>query len=339
MGVLRQGTAKRLTAAVGAGALALALAACGDDGGDGDSSGGSGSATVSFMLDFGVDASTAGLAWAKANGTFEHHGLDVDIAPGSGSEITEQTLEQGKADIGFVDLDVYLEHRLQGTDKTQAVWAYGNTPTTSLLSLDGYATPQDLAGTRFATVSGSSGIQAVETVLEDNAMSKDDVQIVLLDYSVLYQSLFDGKVDSAEYHVGGDEGALIEARGQGLDPKVSPLATWGLVGYPQTLVVSSAFLEDHPDTVKEFIAALAEANAAAAKASDDDVVKALQGLDPTIEKDPIALGRKNLADLGSGSGPIDEQVVQTDVDRLEKTTGVSSDLAAADLFTNDYAPQ
>lgn len=333
-GATRRRRVRSWTAVAGAAALALALAGCGDD----DSGSGSGGTPVKFQLDFGVDASTAGLAWAVANGTFDDHGLDVDVQPGSGSEITQQSIEQGNADIGFVDLDVYLKHRLDGSDKSQAVWAYGDTPTTSLLTMDDYATPEDLSGTSFATVSGSSGIQAVETVLEGNGLSKDDVQIVLLDYSVLYQSLFDGKVDSAEFHIGGDEGALIEARDQGLDPHVVPLADWGLIGYPQTLVVNADFLKDNPDTVKEFIAALAEANGDAAGASDDDVVKALQELDPTIEKEPIVEGRKNLTDLGSGSGQIDEQVIAADVERLEQATGVSSDLAASDLFTNDYAP-
>jgi NitT/TauT family transport system substrate-binding protein len=295
--------------------------------------------TVQAQLDFTISATAGPLLWGVDQGIFEKHGIEFDLLPGEGSDLALQQIDAGNVDFAFIDGSNYIQARVAGVTETTAVYALQNISTTAIASKEQLNEPEDMVGKSFGTVPQSSGRVKIPLVLELNDVDPDQVPIELMDFSVLYPTLFEGSIDTAEVGVPGSwEGAFIAARNQGITLYVKLISDWGYRDYSKVLIVGDRLIDENPDLVRRMVAAIHEAQAdALANASEDQIWELVAEKDPTANEEAVKLTWSNVKQYIIDPGPMDDETFQFQLDVLERD-GVTTDLGPSEFYTNEYIP-
>jgi NitT/TauT family transport system substrate-binding protein len=300
------------------------------------------------QLDFVLSAAYAPLLWGVEQGIFAEHGIDPQITPGDGSELAIQQLAAGNIDFAFMDMGPYIQVRAQAdNDPTQpfpatAVYAWMNIATTGIVSREPLEGPEDMADKTFGTVAQSSGRLNIPLILEQNGVEWDpDSQLVLMDFSVLYPTLFSGGVDTAEAGLAGSwEGAYISAQEQGIEVFFTPISEWGFLDYSKVLVVRDEVIENEPERVQAMVAAVMEAEYDALEnATPDDIFELVSAQDPSAEEERVKLAWESMVEYIVDPGPMEPEVVQYKLDLLAEQQDLETDLAPEDFYTNEFIPE
>lgn len=294
---------------------------------------------VSVMLDFYPDAIYAPLQRGVELGYFEEEGVNLEILPSSGSSLTLQELRSGNVDFAFASLSTYVADRAENGTGTMAIYAYFNAPTVGIVATFPLDEPEDLVGKHFGTVPFSAGRIQLPYVLEANAVDPASVTIDLMDFSVLYATLFEGGIDAAELHQPGDEGVLAEAEAQGRTVYAKRLAEWGYRDYSKTLLASDSVIAERPEVVGRLVRAIDRSlGDALANATDDEIFEAMRALDEQAEAEAVAATWANVKRYVDGKpGPFSDEVVGYVLDLQESSAG-PNDLRAADVYTAEFVP-
>jgi NitT/TauT family transport system substrate-binding protein len=295
---------------------------------------------VQVQLDFTISTSAMPLLWGVDQGIFEKHGIEFDLLPGEGSDLALQQIDAGNVDFAFIDGSNYIEARVKGVTETTAIYALQNVSTTAIVSLEEINDPEDMVGKTFATVAQSSGRVKIPLVLHQNGIDWDENTLVkLMDFSVLYPTLFSRQVDTAEAGVPGSfESAFIAARDQGLTLYAKLISDWGYRDYSKLLIVSDSLIQENPDLVGRMVAAIDEAQAdALANATDEDAYRLVAEKDPQVNEEAVKVTWADLKKYIIDPGPMDDETFQFQLDVLERD-GVTTDLAPSAFYTNEYIP-
>ena len=295
----------------------------------------------SLQLGFVLSAAYGPMLWGKDKGFFLDNGIDLDMIPGRGTDLALNEINGGRVKFADVDLTNYVIQRAKGATPTTAVYVYNNIATAGLASLKPLGPPSDMVGKTFGTVAQSSGRTNFPLVFKQNGIDWDpDKLLRLMDFSVLYPQLFDGKIDTAEVGIAGSwEGAVTRAKGQGLTLYLKLLSEWGFLDYSKVIIVRDDVIKSDPDLVRRMVAGLWKSQKdAIAKATGDQIFDLLVRVDPQADKTITGLIWDNLKKYVINPGPIDEKVVQYKLDRL-KDAGTTTNLKPADLYTNQFIPK
>jgi NitT/TauT family transport system substrate-binding protein len=296
--------------------------------------------TVQAQLDFTMSATAGPLLWGVDQGIFEKHGIEFDLLPGEGSDLALQQIDAGNVDFAFIDGSNYIEARVKGVTETTAIYALQNISTTAIASKVELKEPEDMVGKTFGTVAQSSGRVKIPLVLHQNNVDWDETTLIqLMDFSVLYPTLFEGKIDTAEVGVPGSwEGAFIAARNQGITLYVKLISDWGYRDYSKVLIVSDRLIEENPDLVGRMVAAIHEAQADALEnATPDDIYRLVAEKDPQVNEESVKLTWENVKKFIIDPGPMDDETFEFQLDVLEGE-GTTTDLAPSEFYTNEYIP-
>jgi putative hydroxymethylpyrimidine transport system substrate-binding protein len=285
---------RRLTLAALATIAALLIAVTGC-GGSEDATPGSPSNPQPFSLDLDwyVNPDHAAIYTALDRGFFRQRGLDVQPQVPSDPAAPIKEVAAGRADLAVsYEPEVLLAHE-QGLDVV-AVAAIVDEPLTSLISLPegGIATAADLQGKTVGTAGIpyqsdylSTIVQAAQsppttspTGASGTAWSVKEVNVGLN----LLPTLIGGKVDAILGGFRNIEG--VDLRQRGLDPRIVPVDQLGVPTYDElVLVARRSAVDDHPEAIRSFIAALAQGTDYAVRhpqEATNAVVEAGKGLDP-----------------------------------------------------------
>ncbi len=275
---------------------------------------------VQVQLDFTISATAGPLLWGVEQGIFEKHGINFDLLPGEGSDLALQQIDAGNVDFAFIDGSNFIQATVEGVTETTAIYALQNISTTAIASKEPLNDPQDLVGKSFGTVPQSSGRQKIPLVLELNDIDPAQVPIELMDFSVLYPTLFEGTIDTAEVGVPGSwEGAFIAARDQGITLHVKLISDWGYRDYSKVLIVSDRLINDNPDLVGRMVAAIHEAQAdALANATEDQIYALVAEKDPTANEEAVKLTWSNVKQFIKDPGPMNDETFEFQLDVLER---------------------
>jgi putative hydroxymethylpyrimidine transport system substrate-binding protein len=261
-------------------ATALGLAACGEKSEDASTA----AQPLSLTLDFYPNADHAGIYMAQKLGYFEEAGLDLSIDTPSDPAAPLKLVAAGQSDLAIsYEPEVALAH-----DKGLEVIAIGalvNRPLTSLIWLakSGIKGVGDLKGKTVATAGIPYQEAFLKTILARVKLSPSDVKAVNVGFGLL-PALLGG---SAEAMLGGYSNVEgVDLRRRGKDPVVTPVDQLGIPTYDElVLVANRKKLEEEPERLRLFIAALARGTEAAAKnpkAATKAVLEANHGLDPKL---------------------------------------------------------
>jgi putative hydroxymethylpyrimidine transport system substrate-binding protein len=263
-------------------ALAFGLAACGEKSEDTTGE----SQPLSLTLDFYPNPDHAGIYMAQKLGYFEEAGLDVSIAAPSDPAAPLKLLAAGRTDLAIsYEPEVVLAHE-QGLPVT-AVAAIVNRPLTSLIWLanSGIKGIADLKGKTVAYAGIPYQEAFLKTILGRAELSLSDVKAVNVGFGLL-PALVGG---SAQAMLGGYsnvEGVDLRERGKG--PVVTPVDELGVPTYDElVLVANDKKLEEEPEAIRLFIAALARGTVAAAERPNEAtqaILEANDALEPKLTK-------------------------------------------------------
>ena len=240
--------------------------------------------SLELMLDFFVNPDHAGIYMGLENGHFSQAGLDVTPRVPSDPAAPIKLVASGEADLAVSYEPEVLLARDQGLPVV-AVAAIVPEPLTSLISLPDaeVADPSDLRGKTIATAGIPYQDAFIGRILRDARISEDEVEQVSVGLG-LEQAVLSGKADAMLGGFRNIEGVSLAERGE--NPRVVPVDELGIPTYDElVLVASSEQVEEDPEPIRLFIAALKRGTQDAVEdpdAATDAILEAGDGLDPRL---------------------------------------------------------
>lgn len=295
----------------------------------------------SVQLDFVLSGSWTPLLWGVEKGYFTDRGIDLDIVPGRGTDLALAEINSGRVKFAFVDLTNYVIQRAAKETETTAVHVYNNIATTGIASLTPINDPKDMEGKTFGTVAQSSGRVNIPLTIHQNGVEWDETKLMqLMDFSVLYPTLFSGQIDTAEVGLAGSwESAFLRAKEQGITLHLKLMSDWGFLDYSKVLITRNDTIENERDLVERMVAAIHESEQdALANATGKEMYELLKAVDPQADEAVVTLLWDNFRTYVKDPGPMDASVIQYKIDYLKENQALQTDLTPEDLFTNEFIP-
>ena len=314
-------------------ALCLGLAACGEKS---EETTGAEQTPLSLTLDFYPNPDHAGIYMAEKLGYFDEAGLDVSIQTPSDPAAPIKLVAAGRTDLAIsYEPEVVLAAE-KGLDVV-AVGAVVDRPLTSLIWLkkSGVKGVADLRGKTVATAGIPYQDAYLKTILARAKVPSKDVKTVKVGYGLL-PALVGGKADAMLGGFSNVEG--VDLRVQGRDPVVTPVDQLGVPTYDElVLVADRGRLEEDPQPIRLFLAALARGTAAAVK-SPHATVEALReansDLDPKLTEAEVAATLPVL----SRRGAMDPAEWTDFIAWMQSNALIESAPPVSQVLTEDYLP-
>jgi putative hydroxymethylpyrimidine transport system substrate-binding protein len=311
--------------------LALGLAACGEK--SEDTSGGA-KEPLSLTLDFYPNPDHAGIYMAQKLGYFREAGLDISIETPSDPAAPIKLLAAGKTDLAISYEPEVMLAREQGLDVV-AVGAVVDRPLTSLIWLrkSGVKGVADLRGKTIATAGIPYQDAYLKTILARAKLTPADVKTVDVGYGLL-PALVGG---SAQAMLGGFSNVEgVDLRLRGKDPVVTPVDRLGVPTYDELVLVARRDrLEEDPQAIRLFLAALARGTAAAIE-NPDATTRALLEANPNL--DPKLTGAEVAATLPllSRRGTMNPVKWKAFIAWMRENDLISASPTTAEVLSNAY---
>lgn len=208
-----------------------------------------------LALDWFPNPDHAGIYQALERGYFADAGLEVNPRVPSDPAAPIKQVAAGRVDLAISYEPEVMLARDEGLD-VAAVAALAHEPLTSLVSLGrgGIRNPRGLEGKRVATAGIPYQAAYLRAILEQAGLSEDDVQQVDVGLNLL-SPLIAGRVDAVLGMFWNIEGVQLRQRRE--NPTVIPVDELGIPTYDElVLVASGERVEDDPEAIRLFIAAL-----------------------------------------------------------------------------------
>jgi putative hydroxymethylpyrimidine transport system substrate-binding protein len=330
----------KLAAVLTAASLALGLAACG---GGGDATTGSATNPQPFTLDLDwyVNPDHAGIYSALDRGFFKQAGLDVQPQVPSDPSSPIKEVAAGRADLAVSYEPEVLLAQDKGLD-VEAVAAIVNRPLTSLISLPkaGIVGASDLQGKTVGTAGIPYQSDYLETILQTAGLPASATNEVNVGLNLL-PALIGGRADAILGGFRNIEG--VDLRLRGLDPRIVPVDQLGVPTYDElVLVARKSTVDDHPEAIRSFIAALAQGTAYASghpQEAANAVMAAGKGLDPMQTRAEVNATLPLLAGTrGRPYGYLDPRQWREYAEWMAQHDLISSAPRTSDVITNELLP-
>jgi putative hydroxymethylpyrimidine transport system substrate-binding protein len=319
-------------------ATGVGLAGCGEKSEDGAA----GSEPLSLTLDFYPNPDHAGIYMAEKLGYFRDAGLDVSIHTPSDPAAPIKQVAAGHTDLAISYEPEVLLADEKGLDVV-AVGALVDTPLTSMIwlkqsKIGGIA---DLRGKTVATAGIPYQDAYLATILARANLSPSDVKTVNVGYGLL-PAIVSGR---AEAMLGGFRNVEgVDLRERGLDPVVTPVDQLGVPTYNELVLVAQRDrLEDDPEPIRLFLAALERGTAAAVgspNATTDALLQANPDLDPKLTAAEVEATLPLLQPNRPGQpfGYMDPARWREFIGWMRDTGVTSSQPAPSQVLDNGYLP-
>jgi len=329
--------APRILLAIALLAATVALAACGEKSEDVSAS----TEPFDLALDFYPNADHAGIYLGEKLGYFKDAGLDLKIATPTNPADPIKQVAAGRADLAISYEPEVVLAREQGLDVV-AVGALVNRPLTSMIWLksSGIHGVGGLRGKTIATAGIPYQQAFLQTILSRANLSQGDVKAVNVGLGLL-PALLSGKAQAMLGGYSNIEGVDLAQRGKA--PQVTPVDKLGVPSYDElVLVAQGQRLNDDPEAIRLFIAALARGTSAALAnpgQATQAVLSANDALDPKVTAAQIKATLPLLAsEKGKPYGYMDPQKWKTFVGWMRDNDLIQSLPSPSELLSNSYLP-
>src|SRR5215813_8609146 len=298
---------------------------------------------VTLRLDWLFQGPNGGFMVAQDKGFYRDVGLNVDIGPGKGSGSTAQLVASKTAQFGFSDGFVVGLSVSKGMNIRAVAGIYRRNPTgVAVLADSPIQSPKDLEGKSIAITPGSAQFQQWPAFVKGCKLDGDKIRVVSVDPAGTPPALITGQVQAIAGFVQGQV-PTVEIRG-GKKTRVFWYADCGVSAVSNCIVVHNDFLKEEPELIRSFVAASVK-GFIHARAHPDELVAAVKKFSPTVEDAVVRreaeLSWQNWVTPNTAGKPLgwmsDKDWEQT-VEVLKAYGGVTTPLAASQLYTNDFVP-
>jgi putative hydroxymethylpyrimidine transport system substrate-binding protein len=319
-------------------ALVLGLAACGEKS---ENTGGE-AEPLSLTLDFYPNPDHAGIYMAQKLGYFEEAGLDVSIHTPADPAAPVKLLAAGQTDLAISYEPEVILAKEQGLDVV-AVGALVNRPLTSMIWLkkSGIGGIGGLRGKTIATAGIPYQGAYLKTILSRAKLSPSDVKTVNVGFGLL-PAIVGGRAQAILGGFSNVEGVDLRLRGKG--PVVTAVDQLGVPTYDElVLAAQGKRLQESPQAIRLFIAALQRGTAAAAadpKATTSALLEANPNLDPKLTRAEVA-ATLPLLDPARGGHPygyMDPAQWEDFIGWMRDNGLISTLQPAGSVLSNSYLP-
>lgn len=325
-------TPLRLAIAVAAIAALLGLAACGEKSEDT-----SGEAQpFSLTLDFYPNADHAGIYMAQKLGYFADAGLEVTIQTPSDPAAPIKQVAAGRTDLAISYEPETILADEQGLDVV-AVGALVDRPLTSMIWLkeSKIGGIGDLRGKTIATAGIPYQDAYLKTILARANLSPSEVKTVNVGYGLL-PAIVGGRAEAMLGGFRNVEGVDLRLRGQ--DPVVTPVDRLGVPRYDELVLVARRDrLDEDPEAIRLFLAALSR-GAAAAVERPEAAVKALLEANPDLDPKLTRAEVKATLPLLSAKGRMDPAAWERFILWMRDNGLISGRPSPPEVLSNAYLP-
>jgi putative hydroxymethylpyrimidine transport system substrate-binding protein len=335
---MRLARTQLLAVAVATIALVAGLAACGEKSEEVNGK----TQPFSLTLDFYPNPDHAGIYMAKQLGYFADAGLDVEIHTPSDPSAPIKQVAAGRTDLAIsYEPEVLLAHQ-EGLDVV-AVGAIVDRPLTSMIWLkkSGIKGIGGLRGKTVATAGIPYQDAYLKTILSRANLSPSDVKAVNVGFGLLPAIIGGG----AQAMLGGFlnvEGVDLRLRGK--EPVVTPVDQLGVPTYNElVLVAQRERLEEDPQEIRLFLAALARGTAVAVQkpnAATKAVLDANADLEPKLTEAEVKATLPLLEPSGKGSdyGYMDPGQWRSFIGWMHDNELISSLPDTSEVLDDSYLP-
>jgi putative hydroxymethylpyrimidine transport system substrate-binding protein len=329
--------APRIVLALALLAATVTLAACGEKSEDVSGQ----TDQLSLALDFYPNPDHAGIYLGQKLGYFRDAGLDLQISTPTNPSDPIKEVAAGRADLAISYEPEVILAREEGLDVV-SVGALVNRPLTSMIWLrdSGIGGVAGLRGKTVATAGIPYQQAFLKTILARGNLSEGDVHTVNVGLGLL-PALLSGKAQAMLGGYRNVEGVDLAQRGK--RPVVTPVDQLGVPSYDElVLVAQGQRLDDDPDAIRLFIAALARGTAAAEAnpgAATQAVLGANDSLDPKVTAAEVKATLPLLQpEKGKPYGYMNPKRWKTFVGWMRDNGLIQSLPSPSELLTNDYLP-
>src|ERR1700731_3359410 len=206
---------------------------------------------VHFTLPWVAEGSNLFTFVAKGMGFWEKHGLDVDIARGSGSLAASQAIGEGRFDFGMSTPLIAILQTIRGLPTVAlAACAYDATMGIGVLNDGPIKAPKDLEGRKMASVATSGDYPFLPLFAEKAGFDLAKVTRMQVDNKVRDRLLPEGKVDAIS---GFASSAMPSYAATGVKAHFMLFSDYGIPNYGTTVMTQPARIDDEPQLCAAFV--------------------------------------------------------------------------------------
>src|SRR5271154_4189837 len=206
---------------------------------------------VHFTLPWVAEGSNLFTFVAKGMGLWEKHGLDVDIARGSGSGAAAQAIGGGRFDFGMASPSAAILQAVKGLPTVAlAACAYDATMGIGVMNDGPIKTPKDLEGRQMASTVTSGEYPFLPAFADKAGFDLSKVSRVQVDNKVRDRLLPEGKVDA----ISGDaSSAMPSYAATGVKARFMMFSDFGLLNYGTAVMTQPSRLKEAPELCAAFV--------------------------------------------------------------------------------------
>lgn len=215
---------------------------------------GGGQTPISLRLAWVYDMAESGLFVAHDKGLFQRNGLNVKIEQGGFGLDPIKLVATGTNDFGVAGAGNLLLARSQGVPVVAIAAEFQHTPVGFITHAgSGIRDFKDFKGKRIGIQTGADTDVLYRALLARNGMTSADVHEVPIQFDP--SPFVNGRIDVLPGYVTNQP---VTLRGKGINVEVISAASQGLNYYGNVYFTSEKMLREHPDRVRQFLAAARE---------------------------------------------------------------------------------
>ncbi len=326
MRILRQAANAAIAAALGMGLGAGAAQAQETD--------------ISFILNWVAGGDHAPYYFAKQEGRYEEAGLNVDIQPGQGSQMSAQRTGLGSSDMGLSDLGTVLVVMGKGADVVAVMNVYANSPYGMYwLKSSGIEGPEDFPGHSIGNPPADAARQMWPALAEAVGIDVDSVSWVNIQANAKLSALKSGAIDATTsfYNI-----HHIFSRELGDDMGYFAWKEYGVNPYGNSIIVNREFLDNNKEAVAAFVEVTQKAFHDCVE-TPEPCVQALVDANPGLQFDNELQNWQLVTELMSdetsqteGLGYFSPERMQTDYEFTNNYFEIEEPFEIENAYTNEF---
>jgi NitT/TauT family transport system substrate-binding protein len=212
---------------------------------------------IKFTLPWVAEGATLYAFVAKGMGFWDRHGLDVDIARGSGSVASAQAIAEGRFDFGLSTPSIQILQAVKGLPIVAlACCAYDATMGVCVMNDGPIKAAKDLEGRTIASVLLSADYPFFAPFAAKTGIDASKVTRLQVDNKVRDRLLPDGKVDAI---TGFASSVMPVYASTGVKAHFMLYSDYGLINYGTTIMTQPQRVADEPELCAAFVDGIMEA--------------------------------------------------------------------------------